>query len=419
MKLNNIGRNKFLVGKKFLSSIALSAGLVASAGAAEATPFGFIGAYYSQGASGMPVNNGKQAGYASAAAHLGIDVGFGSGLSFGVGAWGAFPFYQNYSASGGVGDRVFPNTWEVSDLYVKYDNSAISVAGGRFDVGRFYHGVNGKEYTGMDYLWGNIQGVAFNLKASSFGFWALWMNSKLGANGNYNRMSYELASFNNFVSWKHGHQGEVFMSGLDFDFQGFKLSPFAFYDTNTQNNATAGSRLVLTAGAKAVIDVSVSGFESITTIRGLWQDYKSNGVKSNPLMLWIDEELIFAEIFKFGVGYIANNQDGVILYGNDKSRFYGYRSNALYRHTSPIYYGGKTGVWYVFAGIKPDSRLELDLLASGGDYDEYSAVLSFRFFGDENAINGKLGGGFVSTRPGWNDDVKSRNNVIAFVKFSF
>ena len=416
MKLHNT------IGKKFLSSIALSAGLVASAGAAEATPFGFIGAYYSQGTSGMPVDNGKQAGYASVAAHLGLDVGFGSGLSFGVGAWGAFPFYQNYfgiDKTDGVGDRVFPNTWEVSDLYVKYDNSVISVAGGRFDVGRFYHGVNGKEYTGMDYLWGNIQGVAFNLKASSFGFWALWMNSKLGVNGNYNRMSYELASFNNFVSWKHGHKGEVFMSGLDFDFQGFKLSPFAFYDTNIQNNATTGSTPVLTAGAKAVIDVSVSGFESITTIRGLWQDYKIAGVKNNPLMLWIDEELIFAEIFKFGAGYIANNQDSVILYGNDKSRFYGYRSNAPYGHTSPIYYGGKTGIWYVFAGIKPDSRLELDLLASGGDYDEYSAVLSFRFFGDENAINGKLGGGFVSTRPGWADEVRSRNNAIAFVKFSF
>lgn len=413
--------NTSMIGKNLCLSVALSVGLCASASAAEATPFGFIGAYYSQGVSGMPADNGKQAAYSSVMAHLGLDVGFGSGVSFGIGAWGAYPFYQNYllpDKTDGVGNRAIPNTWEVSDAYVKYDNAVLSVAGGRFDIGRFYQGASGKDYTGMDYLWGNIQGVALNLKASSFGFWALWMNSKLGVNGNYNRMSYELASFNNFVSWKHGHKGEVFMTGLDFDFEGFKLSPFASYDTNVNNNTTSGSTPILTAGAKAVIDVNVSGFESITTIRGLWQEYEFGGIRSNPLMLWVDEELVFAEIFKFGGGYIKNNEDSVILYGNDRSRFYGYRSNAVYGHTSPIYYGGNTGIWYVFAGIKPDSRLEIDLLASGGDYDEYSAVASFRFFGDENGINGKFGGGFVSTKPGWADDTRTRNNAIAFVKFS-
>ncbi|WP_394958527.1 hypothetical protein [uncultured Helicobacter sp.] len=422
--------------KKLSVSLTLAAVLSASAGAAEVNPFGFIGGYYSQGFSNMPTQtsatNSKEVGeaYASVAAHLGIDVGLTSNISFGLGFWGGLPLYETYYSSlTPVGDRFYPQNWDVSDAYLKFDNKSTSIIGGRFDVGRFYHGEDGKDYTGMDWLWGNIQGAAFNMKSKNIGFWALWMNSKLGVNGNYNRIAYDMASFGTFSAFKHNHVGEVFMGGIDFDYDVFKFSPYVMYDTNHQHSNAAGTRSVLSAGAKAVLDIKGGSVESITTLRALWQQYEIAGRDISPLLLWVDEELVFNEIFKVGAGYIKTNDYGVLLYGNDKSRFYGYRSTGtssggIYGAGNPLYYGSNSGTYYVFAGIKPDSRLELDLLFAGGDYSEFSAVGQFRLLGQEDKANLKVGAGFVSTR-GYNWDAnnsidfeKRRNNLIAFLRLS-
>ena len=426
--------------KKLSISLTLAAALGASASAAEVTPFGFIGGYYSQGFSNMPTQtsatNSKEVGeaYAAVAAHLGLDVGLSPNISFGLGFWGGLPLYETYYTGGvtPVGDRFYPQNWDVSDAYLKFDNESTSIIGGRFDVSSFYHGKDGKDYTGMDWLWGNIQGAAFNMKSKNIGFWALWMNSKLGVNGNYNRMAYDMASFGTYSAFKHNHVGEVFMGGVDFDYDTFKFSPFVIYDTNYQHSGTAGTRSVLSAGAKVVLDVKGNGVESITTLRALWQQYESAGRDVSPLLLWIDEELVFSDIFKVGAGYIKTNDYGILLYGHDKSRFYGYRSSGasgiyssggIYGAGNPLYYGGNSGTYYVFAGIKPDSRLELDLLFAGGDYSEFSAVGQFRVLGQADKVNLKVGAGFVSTR-GYNWDTtsvdfdKRRNNLIAFLRLS-
>ena len=76
--------------KKLSISLTLAAALGASASAAEVTPFGFIGGYYSQGFSNMPTQtsatNSKEVGeaYAAVAAHLGLDVGLSPNISFGL-----------------------------------------------------------------------------------------------------------------------------------------------------------------------------------------------------------------------------------------------------------------------------------------------------------------------------------------------
>lgn len=421
--------------KKLSVSLALVASLGSSAMAAEVNPFGFIGGYYSQGFSNMPTQNstpnGKKVGesYASVAAHLGLDIGLTSNVSFGLGFWGGLPLYETYYGNVPVGDRFYPQNWDVSDAYLKFDNKSTSIVGGRFDVGSFYHGQDGKEYTGMDWLWGSIQGAALNTKSKNVGFWVLWMNSKLGVNGNYNRMAYDMASFGTFSAFKHIHAGEVFMGGIDFDYDVFKFSPFVMYDTNYQHSNTPGSRSVLSAGAKIVLDVKGNGVESITTLRGLWQQYQVGNRDVSPLVLWVDEELVFNEIFKIGAGYIKTNDYGALLYGHDKSRFYGYRSigmssGGIYSSGNPLYYGGNSGTYYVFAGLKPDSRLELDLLFAGGSYSELSAVAQYRLFGKADKTNLKIGAGFVSTKGrNWDannslDFDKRRNNAIAFLRLS-
>ncbi|MGI0407303.1 hypothetical protein ACRE1S_08215 [Helicobacter himalayensis] len=409
------------------TSLAASAAL-----SAEVTPFGFLGAYYSQGLRSMPAfdvdgskNKSVQEAYMAAAARLGVDVGLGQNFSFGVGLQGAIPFYQNYLGQDKqrpVGDVYYPQNYDVSDAYLKYDNKTTSFVAGRFDVGQFYYGKGAKEYSGMDWLWGNIQGAALNIKGQNVGIWGLWMNSKLGVYGNQNRMAYEMAHFGTFSAWKHNHAGEVFMGGVDFDYDVFKFSPYVMFDTNNQHSKASGTRSVLSAGAKVVFDIKGNGVRSITTLRGLWQQYEVANQTINPTLLWADEELIFSDIFKIGAGYISTNKNSVLLYGHDNSRFYGYRGGSIYG-TNPLLYGGSNAsTWYVFTGLKPDSRLELDLLYSGGDYSEISAVGQFRIFGTNEGTNAKIGGGFVSTndynREKTNSN-KRRNNAIVFLKLSF
>ncbi|WP_066387537.1 hypothetical protein [Helicobacter himalayensis] len=410
------------------TSLAASAAL-----SAEVTPFGFLGAYYSQGLQSMGAynsdNKAEQEAYMAAAARLGLDIGLGQNFSFGVGLQGAFPFYQNYYSQNKqqpVGDVHYPQNYDVSDAYLKYDNKATSFVAGRFDVGQFYYGKDRKEYSGMDWLWGNIQGAALNIKGQNIGIWGLWMNSKLGVYGNQNRMAYEMARFGTFSAWKHNHAGEVFMGGVDFDYDVFKFSPYVMFDTDNQHSKASGTKSVLSAGAKVVLDIKGNGVRSITTLRGLWQQYESANQTINPTLLWADEELIFSDIFKIGAGYISTNKYSAQLYGHDNSRFYGYRGGLVgskYYGTNPLLYGGSNAsTWYVFTGLKPDSRLELDLLYSGGDYSEISAVGQLRIFGTNESTNAKIGGGFVSTndynREKTNNN-KRRNNAIVFLKLSF
>lgn len=418
---------------KKLHASLLATSLVASAVlGAEVTPFGFLGAYYSQGLRGMGAydfydnkNKAEQEAYMAAAARLGVDVGLGQNFSFGVGLQGAFPFYENYhglNKQNPVGSVYYPQNYDVSDAYLKYDNKSTSFVAGRFDVGQFYYGKDRQEYSGMDWLWGNIQGAALNIKGQNVGIWGLWMNSKLGVYGNQNRMAYEMASFSTFSAWKHNHAGEVFMGGIDFDYDVFKFSPYVMFDTNYQHSKTPGTKSVLSAGGKVVLDIKGNGVRSITTLRGLWQQYEVGNQTFNPTLLWADEELIFSDIFKIGAGYISTNKHSVQLYGHDNSRFYGYRGASIYG-TSPLLYGGSNAsTWYVFTGLKPDSRLELDLLYSGGDYSEISAVGQLRIFGTNEGTNAKIGGGFVSTKDynrSNNNDNKRKNNAIVFLKLSF
>ncbi|RAX53099.1 hypothetical protein [Helicobacter sp. 10-6591] len=423
------------------STLGLSVSL-----SAEVTPFGFLGAYYYQGLNNMPAftsnNKSTQAAYSAIVGNLGVDIGLSNTLNFGLGLWGAFPVYQNYLYSNKgtpVGKKHYWQNYDVSDIYLKYDDKAVSVIAGRFDVGRFYldnsknTGKKGSSkgaqaYSGLDWLYGHIQGAAFNVNARNFGIWGLWMNSKLGVYGNQNRMSYEMAHFNTFSSYKNTHPGEVFMGGIDLDYDTFKFSPFLMYDTNYRwfNYQQRNAKTILSAGMKAVLSVQGSkGIDSNTTLRVLWQKYEINKQAQNSLILWIDEEVIISNIFKVGAGYIKTGKHRTLLYGHDNSRFYGYRGNGWYG-TNPFSYYGNAGIWYIFGGIKPDSKLELDLLYAGGSYSELSVVAQFRIYGENNGTNVKIGGGFVSSRASLKDIEnngidfnKRRNNIIAFVKASF
>ncbi len=120
-----------------------------------------------------------------------------------------------------MGDIAFPKNGDISDAYVRYDGGRLSFALGRFDMGEFYLGKDGKNYTGVDWIYGNVQGAALNVDGGAVSLWAYWRNSQLGAGQAYNRMGYELSSFDTYQNYKNASKiGELVSAGLDFDIVG-------------------------------------------------------------------------------------------------------------------------------------------------------------------------------------------------------
>lgn len=405
--------------KKVYLSLAVASAVAVSANAVEVNAFGHLGAFYQQGISGLPVTSTKdtQRAYGNLSARVGLDLGLGKNFSIGLGGWGAYPFYSISVDGVDTGKEAVPHNGDVSDAYVRYDGGRLSFALGRFDMGQFFLGQDGKNYTGVDWIYGNVQGGAINIDGGPIGLWGYWRNSQLGAGQAYGRMGYELSSFDTYQGQKRG-TGELFAGGVDIRFsEKFKLSPFAQYLTSAPYT---DKRDILNAGLKAQLDLGGGSLESRTIFRVLFgMDHLVQSGKSNSnLLFWIDEELRYKEIFKFGAGYMhttsnnANNASTFINYG-DRSRFYGYRggfSGAGVGNLLPLY--GST--YYVFGGLD-SNRVGLDLLWAGGDYTEASAVGSLKVWESGEKMNLKLGAGYVGTR----FSSKWQHSALAFLKFGF
>lgn len=167
--------------KKVYVSLVLASAMAIGANAVEVNPFGHLGAFYHQGFGGLGVNNDKgkevQAAYGNVSARVGIELGLGKNISIGLGGWGAYPFYD-ISQNDFITKRAFPNYADVSDAYFKYDGGRLSFVLGRFDIGQFFLGVDGKNYTGVDWIYGNVQGGALNVDGGAISLWAYWRNSQ-------------------------------------------------------------------------------------------------------------------------------------------------------------------------------------------------------------------------------------------------
>lgn len=427
--------------KKYsLVSLAAASALAMSANAVEVSPFGHLGAFYHQGFGGLPTTdkNGKevQRAYADVSARVGIELGLSKSLSVGLGGWGAYPFYTTGNENNGhyVSDYAIPKNADVSDAYLRYDGGNLSFILGRFDIGQFYLGKDGKNYTGVDWIYGNVQGAALNVGSKAVSFWAYWRNSQLGTGQAYNRMGYELSSFNTYQNYKNQSKiGEIVSAGLDFDFGILKISPFVAYltdfDTSTDTTKDSlGTDDVLNAGAKAQLELGSGNLKSITTLRGIYgtNNIVGKGRSTNGVTFWVDEELRLNDIWKLGAGYVSRNKDTHLLNVGDRARFYGYRGGL-----SGPGWGGYLGgngnnshnTWYVFGGIEA-KRVALDLLYAGGDYEELSAVGSLKLWTNSDNMYFSVGAGYVGTGKGspfssLNPEEKWQHSALAFAKFGF
>lgn len=424
--------------KKVYVSLVLASAMAIGANAVEVNPFGHLGAFYHQGFGGLGVNNDKgkevQAAYGNVSARVGIELGLGKNISIGLGGWGAYPFYD-ISQNDFITKRAFPNYADVSDAYFKYDGGRLSFVLGRFDIGQFFLGVDGKNYTGVDWIYGNVQGGALNVDGGAISLWAYWRNSQLGAGQAYNRMGYELSSFDTYQHQK-GKKGELVSGGVDIKFgEMFKVSPFVSYltDTNTSvdhGKNTKGVDDILNAGAKAQLDLGSGNVQSKTTLRAVYSMTNLTGKAdtASGMTFWIDEELRLNEWLKLGAGYVSNDKDSYILNYGDRARFYGYRGGMSGAGVGASLGYGDT--WYIFGGIE-SKRVALDVLYSGGDYEEISAVGSLTLWQGSDKMYFKVGAGYVGTRKGgvagttiggaivdsWNG--KWQNSALAFAKFGF
>ncbi len=418
--------------KKYYISLAVVSAIAMSANAVEVNPFGHLGAFYHQGFGGLGIQNKNgnevQRAYANVSARAGLDIGLGSSLSVGIGAWGGYPAYST-GIDGAVGDIAFPRNGDISDAYVRYDGGRLSFALGRFDMGEFYLGKDGKNYTGVDWIYGNVQGAALNVDGGAVSLWAYWRNSQLGAGQAYNRMGYELSSFDTYQNYKNASKiGELVSAGLDFDFGALKVSPFVSYLTDT--STTTGTHDVLNAGGKAVLDVGSGALRSFTTLRAVWgmDNIVGSASSTSGLTLWIDEELRINDIFKVGLGYINQGKNNHLLNYGDRARFYGYRGGMSGAGVGNFLGYGDT--YYVFGGVE-SRRAAIDLLYAGGDYEEISAVGSIKIWQGNDKMYLKLGAGYVGTGKasvngtlgnliinGTNGN-KWQHSALAFVKFGF
>lgn len=414
--------------RKVYISLALASSLAVGANAeVEVKPFGHVGGFYHQGLGNLPTfnNNGKevQRAYANISARIGLDIGLGQNFSIGLGGWGAYPFYSTGPTNNKVGDIAIPRNGDVSDAYVRFDSGALSFALGRFDIGEFYFGKDGKDYTGVDWIYGNVQGGALKAGGEKLSLWAYWRNSGLGANQAYNRMGYELSSFHTYQGMKkglYGNIGELAGAGIDIDFGAVKISPFASYLTDT---ATSISRIdTFNAGAKVQLELGGDNLKSITALRGVFNIYNPTGDSLVPtqsgLTLWIDEELRISEVFKLGAGYISQDKKvGMLNNFGDRTRFYGYRGGLNGPGVGNPFGLAGHSTWYVFGGVVHE-RFGLDLLYSGGDYEEMSAVGSLKIWKGDKAYF-SVGGGYVGTKINSIINPRWQNSALAFAKFGF
>lgn len=412
--------------KKLFGSLALAGTLFTGANATDIDVFGHIGGFFNQGlGEGNKVydfkdDSNKKAGYAGITGQLGIDVGFGN-LHIGASGWGAFPVYGSPSKSAGYdgvntdknyGFREYNADYgDLSDLYVKYDGN-IQLALGRFD----------NSFLNSDWLTAHTQGVAAKWDAKNFGVWATWINDYSTFGYQPNRFGSELSSFRQYKSsFNHfGFGNDLFAGGVNIDLDWLKIDPFVHYwiggfgynyDSNGNVN---GSNPMIQAGTKVALefgnDMSV---KSITTGRFLWQNIL-NANNDDTYLIWGDEELRFKNIVKVGAGWFGVGKNNGIFAMNDNTRFYGWRY--LTGNNSNYYFGRAESSWYAFAGIDTDI-INFDVLYANGDYNEFSAIVSWNVFKTKNDLALQIGGGYVSN--GFQSKERQQNNVVAFAKFSF
>lgn len=386
---------------KFFGSLAMASLLISGAQAVSFDVFGHVGTAYSFGLD--KINDGKgnqeKPWYGGATARVGFEVGFGP-VSVGLGVAGGIPYA--ISPSGLFKDYVenyyFTQPKDVkwynwlSDAYLRVDTRHFSAIGGRYDLSTFFDGKNGETLNGVDWVSGLSEGASFKLETRYLTWWGIYSYEMMdfGAK-NPGRIGNDLMGFHQYG--REGSNGHYFSTGVDINIKEYVyIDPFFTY-------LMQDGKDVLQVGGKVQLIFGDRQFSSITTFRGMYQNYVDS-----TFLLWGDQEFKIYDVFKLGGGFytVGNNQG--IYHTSDKSRFYGNTFGS-----GVDYFGAGSDVWYVFTGIT-HKFFDLDVLYADGDYHELSVVGSINLV-NNRSMKFSVGGGWVKEN--------FYDKAVAFTKLSF
>ncbi|MDE6886949.1 MAG: hypothetical protein K2P17_07945 [Helicobacteraceae bacterium] len=388
--------------------------LISSANAVEVKidNYGYVGALYNQGFVGENKNSSTIGLSARAGANFYLD----NGLTFGLGATGAWAALDKQSNSfGGLtytgpAGR-YPNTGDVSDAFVNYKNNNWQISAGRFDATFFE----------FDWLANSIQGIGFkydnlfrNNVVNKMDIWVTYFNSFLTTGYQPSRIASELGTMyayhpggRNFVG-RGG--GNVIAGGLNMNLAGFVLDPFLLFDINP----AVSKDILFQIGTRFgyIVDFA-KDWRSSTMLRVMVQvapDYYLGSRNDVGFLTWIDQEFKYSNWVDFGAGfYYSGGQD--IWSINDNSRFYGKWVNSYNKN----YFSENVYSFYVFGEFRLlNNKLNIDVLLGGGEYIEFSAIAKYRVW-QGKTMKTDVGGGYVYS------NLKGRDgdNLLVFAKLSY
>lgn len=395
----------------FGSIITMSAGML-SAADITINSYGYLGTTWNQEIQG---HGNSTLGLT---ARAGSTFSFNNGLSFGLGAAGAWAAYDKNAGVLGLSSGVsnifttsqYPNTGDVSEAFLKYTSNKWELAIGRYVA----------DFLKFDWLAGHTQGVGFkynDLGMKNLDLWLTYFNSVMITGYQPGRIASELGTFysyhpggrNSFIGSRGGN---IVAGGVNMLFGKFTLDPFLLFNTSLAGTDDFLFQLGLKFGFYASI---AKDWQSNTLVRAMFQMADQNipelGAtgqdairKLNPMLynkgkaedtsflIWADQEFKFQNWIKFGIGsYFVAGQG--IYHLNDNSRFYGSWVNAFNLN----YFGQNMFSSYLFGAFDLISnKLSIDILASGGDYSEFSAVLKYRVW-QQSSMKSDIGLGYVHT----------------------
>lgn len=384
------------MNRKIFGSLTLMSLLAAGANAADVSTFGHIGTAY-----------GSKT-YAAATGRAGLEIGMGS-LSIGFGAAGAIPYaisgdaqYKSW-VKNNVFDTPSSKQWYnwISDAYFRVDTTAFSFVGGRYDTTTFFRGKNGKTHTGVDWFFGQNEGVSFKFDSRYFAWWGLYSYETMDfGERNPDRLGSDLMGFS-----QYHRSGQYVSTGFDININEMVyIDPFVNYAIQDK---------YLQTGLKFQVNLGKGLLKSKTIFRGMYQRAEYAQGAKNTSLFWVDQEFLVSNLFKFGGGgYYVGSEDRILTNFGNSTRFYA----NTFGGGMLDYFKAGSGVWYVFTGLEHKYFL-LDLLytwkdgARGSSYQEISAIGQGNIYFGKKVVLG-IGGGWINAK-------NCYNKGVAFVKLSY
>lgn len=386
--------NKLTINKKLLLGSFAIAGFLSYTQAAQLDVYGHLGIHAQ---TNLDKHN-KSNNYGGLSGSVGVNTFFSNGIAMGVGGWAGIPIWSQKVGNDKNTDNIYKDIFVLSDLYFAYTGSAFSLALGRYDVNNM----------GYDWFSGHNQGLSLSFDiGNTFTIWGLYSHQQAFQFQRLNRESASQIS----ALWNYKGHAQVDSNGTPKDNKGhlaalgvdvkigdiFRITPYGYYATNLLWAAGITSKLTLGEH---------TGLYSDTTLKYAY--VKPDSSQSGSL-IWGDQEFGY-KWFKVGGGYYKTMDNGVsgLTYFGDDSRFYGGIVTANFINKAVgEYFGKEQAAWYVFTGAR-HNMFKFDILYAGGDYEEFSALLSITLF-----QHLEFGAGYVDLA---NIANNKRNYVTGFVK---